>query len=64
MADTAPANCQAIIDIVRGADFFIAAAFAEADASLARERAHLTTRTAGEAPRRATNRAVPFVTTI
>jgi len=60
-ADT-PANRQAIIDLVRGADLlFIEAAFAEADASLARERAHLTTRAAGEIARAAGVRRVePF----
>jgi ribonuclease Z len=47
-ADT-PANRRAIIDLVRGADLlFIEAPFAEADASIAAGRAHLTTRAAGE----------------
>lgn len=47
-ADTPP-NRKAIIDLVRGADLlYIEAAFAEADAPLAAERAHLTTRAAGE----------------
>jgi len=60
-ADTT-ANRQAIVDLVRGADLlFIEAAFAEADASLARERAHLTTRAAGEIARAAGVRRVePF----
>lgn len=52
-ADT-PANRQAIIDLVRCADLlFIEATFAEADADLAQERAHLTTRAAGEIARAA-----------
>ena len=47
-ADT-PANREAIIDLVRSADLlFIESAFAEADMAFARERAHLTTRAAGE----------------
>ena len=60
-ADT-PANRQAIIDLVRGADLlFIEAAFADADTALARERAHLTTRAAGEIARTAGARRVePF----
>jgi len=60
-ADT-PANRQAIIGLVRGADLlFIEAAFAEADADLAQERAHLTTRAAGEIARAAGVRRVePF----
>jgi ribonuclease Z len=60
-ADT-PANRRAIIDLVRGADLlFIEAAFAEADAGIAAERAHLTTRAAGEIARAAGVRRVePF----
>jgi len=60
-ADT-PANRQAIIDLVRGADLlFIEAAFAAADAGLAAERAHLTTKAAGEIARAAEVRRVePF----
>ena len=60
-ADT-PANRQAIIDLVLGADLlFIEAAFAEADAGIAAERAHLTTRAAGEIARAAEARRVePF----
>jgi ribonuclease Z len=60
-ADT-PANRQAIFDLVRGADLlFIEAAFAEADAGIAAERAHLTTRAAGEIARAAEARRVePF----
>jgi len=60
-ADT-PANRQAIVDLVRGADLlFIESAFAEADAALARQRAHLTTRAAGEIARAASVRRVePF----
>ena len=47
-ADT-PANREAIIDLVRGADLlFIEAAFTKADRALAADRAHLTTRAAGE----------------
>jgi ribonuclease Z len=60
-ADT-PANRKAIIDLVQGADLlYIEAAFAEADAALAAERAHLTTRAAGEIARGAHARRVePF----
>jgi ribonuclease Z len=60
-ADT-PANRKAIIDLVLGADLlYIEAAFAEADAVLAAERAHLTTRAAGEIARAASVRRVePF----
>jgi ribonuclease Z len=60
-ADT-PANRKAIIDLVGGADLlYIEAAFAEADAALAAERAHLTTRAAGEIARGARARRVePF----
>jgi ribonuclease Z len=60
-ADT-PANRKAIIDLVQGADLlYIEAAFAEADAALAEERAHLTTRAAGEIAREAGVRRVePF----
>ena len=61
VADT-PANRAAIIDLVRGADIlFIESAFAGADAALAAERAHLTTRAAGEIARAAGVRRVePF----
>jgi ribonuclease Z len=61
VADTLT-NRGAIIDLVRGADLlFIEAAFAGADADLARERAHLTTRAAGEIARVAGVRRVePF----
>ena len=60
-ADT-PSNRRAIVDLVRGADLlFIEAAFAEADADLAAERAHLTTKAAGEIARAADVRRVePF----
>jgi ribonuclease Z len=60
-ADT-PGNRTAIIDLVRGADLlYIEAPFAEADAALAAERAHLTTRAAGEIARAAGVRRVePF----
>jgi ribonuclease Z len=60
-ADTS-ANRQAIIDLVHGADLlFIEAAFAAADTELAEERAHLTTRAAGEIARAAGVRRVePF----
>jgi ribonuclease Z len=60
-ADT-PSNRRAIIDLVRGADLlFIEAAFAETDADLAAERAHLTTKAAGEIARAAEVRRVePF----
>ena len=55
-------TAQAIIDLVLGADLlFIEAAFAEADAGIAAERAHLTTRAAGEIARAAEARRVePF----
>jgi ribonuclease Z len=60
-ADT-PANRKAIIELVHGADLlFIEAAFAEADGDIAAERAHLTTRAAGEIARAAEVRRVePF----
>lgn len=60
-ADTA-ANRAAIIALVRNADLlFIEAAFAQADAALAAERAHLTTAAAGEIARAARVRRVePF----
>jgi ribonuclease Z len=60
-ADT-PANRQAIINLVREADLlFIEAAFAEADAGIAAERAHLTTKAAGEIAHAARARRVePF----
>jgi ribonuclease Z len=60
-ADT-PANRHAIVDLVYSADLlFIEAAFAAADTELAKERAHLTTRAAGEIARAAGVRRVePF----
>ncbi|HEY7242803.1 MAG TPA: MBL fold metallo-hydrolase [Xanthobacteraceae bacterium] len=61
VADTA-ANREAIIGLVRNADLlFIEAAFAQADAALAAERAHLTTAAAGRIARAARVRQVePF----
>jgi ribonuclease Z len=61
VADTA-SNRKAIIDLAKGADIlFIEAAFADADTSLARDRAHLTTTAAGEIARAAGVRRVePF----
>jgi len=61
VADT-PANRKAIIDLVHGADvLFIEAPFAKADADLAAQRAHLTTKAAGEIARDADVRRVePF----
>jgi len=61
VADT-PANCAGIVALVQNADIlFIEAAFAGADAALARERAHLTTTAAGEIAREANVRRVePF----
>jgi ribonuclease Z len=60
-ADTA-ANRDAIIALARNADvLFIEAAFAQADAALAAERAHLTTAAAGRIAREAGVRQVePF----
>lgn len=60
-ADTA-ANREAIIGLARDADlFFVEAAFAQSDAALARERAHLTTAAAGEIARLAgVHRVEPF----
>jgi ribonuclease Z len=60
-ADTA-INREAIVRLVRGADIlFIEAAFAQADAALAAERAHLTTSAAGRIARQAGVREVePF----
>ena len=60
-ADT-PANRRAIVALVRNADLlFIEAPFADADAALAADRAHLTTRQAGEIARAADVRRVePF----
>jgi ribonuclease Z len=60
-ADT-PSNRKTIIDLVGGADLlYIEAAFAEADVALAAERAHLTTKAAGEIARAAGVRRVePF----
>lgn len=64
VADAAgtPANRQAIAALVSNADLlFIEAAFADADDALAAERAHLTTRAAGEIARTAQARRVePF----
>jgi ribonuclease Z len=61
VADT-PANRAAIMALVQNADIlFIEAAFARADAGLARDRAHLTTTAAGEIAREANVRRVePF----
>ena len=61
VADTL-ANRQAIVRLVRNADvLFIEAAFAQADAALAAERAHLTTQAAGSIAREAAVRRVePF----
>jgi ribonuclease Z len=61
VADT-PENRAAIMRLVKGADLlFIDAAFAEADAALAAERAHLTTTAAGRLARAAEVRRVePF----
>lgn len=61
VADTA-ANRAAIADLARGADMlFLEARFAAADEDRARERAHLTTRAAGEIARAAdVRRFEPF----
>lgn len=61
VADT-PANREAIAGLARGADlFFLESRFAAADADQARERAHLTTRAAGEIARAAgARRLEPF----
>ena len=61
VADTA-ANRSAIVRLVENADLlFIEAAFAEADAALAAERAHLTTAAAGAIAREAGVRRIePF----
>jgi ribonuclease Z len=61
VADT-PANRAAIVALVQNADIlFIEAAFARADAGLARDRGHLTTTAAGEIAREANARRVePF----
>jgi ribonuclease Z len=61
VADT-PANRAAIVRLAEDADvLFIEAAFAEADATLARERAHLTTAAAGAIARQARVRRIePF----
>ena len=61
VADT-PANREAIINLARNADLlFIEAAFAQADATLAAERAHLTTAAAGRIAREAGVRQIePF----
>ena len=57
-----PANRAAIIALARNADiFFIEGAFAERDAELARQRAHLTTTAAGQIAREANvHRVEPF----
>ena len=61
VADT-PANRQAIVRLARNADLlFIEAPFAQADAALAAERAHLTTGAAGSIARAAAvHRVEPF----
>lgn len=61
VADT-PENRGAIAALAEGADtFFLEACFAAADASQARERAHLTTKAAGEIARAASVRRLePF----
>jgi ribonuclease Z len=61
VADT-PANRAAIVALIENADIlFIDAAFAGADAALARERGHLTTTAAGAIAREANVRRVePF----
>jgi ribonuclease Z len=61
VADT-PANRIAIERLAEGADlFFIESRFATSDAAAARDRAHLTTRAAGEIARAAGARRVePF----
>ncbi|HEX8447981.1 MAG TPA: MBL fold metallo-hydrolase, partial [Allosphingosinicella sp.] len=61
VADT-PANRRAIADLARGADiFFLEACFAADDSERAAERAHLTTRAAGEIGRAAEARRLePF----
>jgi ribonuclease BN (tRNA processing enzyme) len=61
VADT-EANRKAILDLARNADLlFIEAAFAQADAELAQQRAHLTTTAAGQIAREAGVRRVePF----
>jgi ribonuclease Z len=61
VADT-PGNRAAIADLAKGADlFFLESRFAAADQALARDRAHLTTRAAGEIARVAgVRRLEPF----
>jgi ribonuclease Z len=61
VADT-PANRAAIAALASGADlFFLESRFAAADEALARDRAHLTTRAAGEIAREAgVRRLEPF----
>jgi ribonuclease Z len=60
VADTM-ANREAIVRLAQNADlFFIEAAFAQADAALAAERAHLTTLAAGEIARQAKARKVGY----
>jgi ribonuclease Z len=57
-----PANRAAIVALIQNADIlFIEAAFADADAAIAKQRAHLTTTAAGEIAREANVRRVePF----
>ena len=61
-AGDTPGNRAAIVALIQNADIlFIEAAFAGADAALARQRAHLTTTAAGEIAREANVRRVePF----
>jgi ribonuclease Z len=61
-AANSPANRAAIVELARAADIlFIEAVFAEADAALAADRAHLTTGQAGELARLAgVARVEPF----